>query len=252
MTAATSQALNYLWTAGWRRYRRAVYYTSEMNDAEGQFRQMIDEIPTLTWSCLPDGTAEFLNKQWLDYTGLSMEAALGWQWKAVVHSDDLENLMDKWRRHLASGKPGEVEARLRRFDGEYRWFLFRVVPVRDAQESVIRWYGTNTDIEDRKRLETALRRDKVELRRIIDTIPQYIIVLEPDGRLMEVNQQVLEYTGLTLNEVQAPDFRSRFLHPEDWERLADERRKALERGAPFELELRSRRKDGQYRWFLMK
>src|SRR5215467_16205015 len=115
-----------------------------MNPLENEFRQMIDEIPTLAWSCLPDGSGEFLNKQWLDYTGLSMKEALGWQWKSVVHPDDIQNLMDRWERHLASGEPGEIEARLRRFDEGYRWFLFRAVPVRDQHGNVIRWYGTNT------------------------------------------------------------------------------------------------------------
>jgi len=213
---------------------------------------MVDEIPALAWSCLPDGSGEFLNKQWLDYTGLSVEPAPGFDWTAVVHPDDLENLIDTWRRHLASEEPAEVEARLRRFDGEYRWFLVRAVPVRDKQNHVIKWYGMNTDIEDRKQLEARLRRDKVELRLIIDTIPQYIIVLEPDGTLKQVNQQVLDYTGLTSDDVQAPEFRTRMLHPEDWERLADERRQAVAQGGRFELELRSLRKDGQYRWFLMK
>jgi PAS domain S-box-containing protein len=224
----------------------------EMNYSEKQFRQMIDEIPALAWSCLPDGSGKFLNKQWLDYTGLSVESAPGLQWEAVVHPDDLENVIDTWRRHLASAEPIEVEARLRRFDGGYRWFLLRAVPLRDEQNNVIKWYGTNTDIEDRKQMETSLRRDKVELRLIIDTIPQYIIVLEPDGTLKQVNQQVLDYTGLTSDDVQAPEFRTRMLHPADWERLADERRHALAQGGPFELELRSLRKDGQYRWFLMK
>ncbi len=223
-----------------------------MNDSEKQFRQMIDEIPALAWSCLQDGSGKFLNKQWLDYTGLSLESAPGLQWEAVVHPDDLENVIDTWRRHLASAEPIEVEARLRRFDGGYRWFLLRAVPVRDEQNNVIKWYGTNTDIENRKQMETSLRRDKVELRLIIDTIPQYIIVLEPDGTLKQLNQQVLDYTGLTLDDVQAPEFRTRMLHPEDWERLADERRLALAQGRPFELELRALRKDGQYRWFLMK
>jgi PAS domain S-box-containing protein len=223
-----------------------------MNPLENEFRQMIDGIPALAWSCRPDGSAEFVNKQWLEYTGLSMQEALGWQWKSVVHPDDIDNLMDTWERHLASGEPGEIEARLRRFDGEYRWFLFRALPVREQHGSVIRWYGTNTDIEDRKQIEEKLRREKVELRLLIDTIPQYIIVLEPDGASMQVNQQVLEYTGLTLSDVQGPDFRSRILHPEDWKRLGEERRLALAQGCPFELELRSLRKDGQYRWFLMK
>src|SRR5882762_4093446 len=223
-----------------------------MNDSEKQFRQMVDEIPGLAWSCLPDGSGEFLNKRWLDYTGLSMEPAPALHWKVIVHPDDLENLMNTWRRHLASEEPAEVEARLRRFDGEYRWFLVRAVPIRDEQNNVIKWCGLNTDIEDRKQIETSLRRDKVELRLIIDTIPQYIIVLEPDGTLKQLNQQVLDYTGLTSDDVQAPEFRTRMLHPEDWERLADERRLALAKGGPFELELRALRKDGQYRWFLMK
>src|SRR6267154_5265072 len=108
-----------------------------MNDSEKQLRQMVDEIPALAWSCLPDGSGEFLNKQWLDYTGLSVEPARELQWKAIVHPDDLENLMETWRCHLASGEPFEVEARLRRFDGKYRWFLIRAAPVRDKQNRVI-------------------------------------------------------------------------------------------------------------------
>jgi len=214
-----------------------------MNYSEKQFRQMIDEIPALAWSCLPDGSGKFLNKQWLDYTGLSTEAAPGLHWESVVHPDDLENLMNAWRHHLASAEPIEVEARLRRFDGEYRWFLFRAIPIRDVRNNVIRWYGTNTDIDDRKQMEARLQREKVELRLIIDTIPQYIIVLEPDGKLLQVNRQVLDYSGFTADDVQTPEFRTRLLHPDDWEGLADERRRALARGEPFELELRSLRKD---------
>ena len=102
--------------------------------SEDFLRTMIDKIPTLAWSCWPDGTTEFLNQRWLDYTGLSMEEALGWGWKAVIHAEDLENLMATWLGLLASGEPGQEEARLRRFDGEYRWFLFRAVPVRDGRE----------------------------------------------------------------------------------------------------------------------
>ena len=135
-----------------------------MNDSENQFRQMIDDIPALAWSCLPNGSGEFLNKQWLDYTGLSVEPASALRWKVIVHPDDLENLMNTWCRHLASEEPAEVEARLRRFDGEYRWFLVRAVPIRDKQNNVIKWCGLNTDIEDRKQMETRLRRDKTTAR----------------------------------------------------------------------------------------
>src|SRR5438132_11466733 len=94
-----------------------------MTDAVNDFRAMIDKIPALAWSCRPDGTTEFLNQRWLDYTGLSMEESLGWGWQVPVHPEDLEKLMEAWQGLLGSADPGEAEARLRRFDGEYRWFL---------------------------------------------------------------------------------------------------------------------------------
>jgi PAS domain S-box-containing protein len=123
-------------------------------------RTMIDQMPTLAWSCRPDGSAEFVNQRWLDYTGLSMEEAVGWGWQATIHPEDLGKTMETWLRIVASEEPGEDEARVRRFDGEYRWFLFRAVPVRDERGKVIRWYGTSTDIEDRKRAEEKLRQSE--------------------------------------------------------------------------------------------
>ena len=127
-----------------------------MQASEDFLRTMIDKIPILAWSCRPDGTAELLNQRWLDYTGLSSEEGRGWGWQAAIHPDDLGKLMATWLGLLASGEPGQEEARLRRFDGEYRWFLFRAVPVRDDQGRIVRWHGTNTDIEDQKRAEAAL------------------------------------------------------------------------------------------------
>ena len=127
-----------------------------MKEADLLVKEMINKIPILAWSCQPDGTADFLNQQWLDYTGLSTEEAVGWGWQAAIHSEDLGKLMDTWLRLLATEEPGEVEGRLRRFDGAYRWFLFRAVPIRDEEGKVVRWYGTNTDIEDRKWAETLL------------------------------------------------------------------------------------------------
>jgi formate hydrogenlyase transcriptional activator len=140
---------------------------------------------------------------------------------------------DRWRTCLAAGEPGEVEGRLRRFDGANRWFLFRAEPLRDALGHVVTWYGTETDIDDRKQAEEQLRQDEQELRRIIDAIPQNSVVLGPDGRNLYANQAVLEYTGLTMDEVMAADFRARVFHPDDVERLHDDRQEALARGLPF-------------------
>jgi PAS domain S-box-containing protein len=143
---------------------------SERKEAEARARDhqrelqlMIDSIPTLAWHTRPDGFAEYLNRPWLNYTGLSLEQASGWNWKVAIHPDDLPGLLAEWDAILKGGMPAEVEARLRRFDGQYRWFLFRPSPLRDESGKIIRWYGTNTDIEDRKRAEDALRRSEAYL-----------------------------------------------------------------------------------------
>jgi len=129
-------------------------------DAKRELQATLDSIPTLAWRSRTDGLAEYLNKRWLDYTGLSLEQALGWKWQAAIHPDDLAGLHSVWREMLATETPDEVEARMRRFDGAYRWFLFRTEPVRDEAGAVVAWYGTNTDIEDRKRAERALQRSE--------------------------------------------------------------------------------------------
>ena len=395
-----------------------------MKEFEDRNRAMIDAIPTMAWSSLPDGRVDFLNQRWLEFTGLSPDKALGWEWRAAVHPDDLERLTDRWRALLASGQGGELEARVRRRDGEYCWFLFRAAPVRDDLGNIVKWYGTNTDVEDRKRAESLLAAEKralemiaggapltdilqnlcdtidaqasniistamlmdpdgkqlrpvagrrlpqewiaaitpltigpdvgacgraafvkervitsdiaadprwidyrdralshglraawsqpllskdhevlgtfamyyaeprspserdlqliegaahvaviaiegeraqaalkrafdqiakseAQLRTIIDAIPQLITALGPDGKTLYVNQALLEYTGLTKEEVIGDDFRARVFHPEDVERVRDQRSAALSRGLPFENEQRARRRDGQYRWFLI-
>ena len=125
----------------------------------------------MAWSTLPDGSLEFLNRRWLDYTGLSLDEALGWGWNAAVHPDDLDPLTDRWRALLASGQPGEIEARLRRYDGEYRWFLFRAESVRDNHGDIFKWHGANTDIEDRKRAEALLAAEKRTLEMIAGSAP---------------------------------------------------------------------------------
>jgi PAS domain S-box-containing protein len=126
-------------------------------------RLVVDAIPALAWSAQADGSADFFNQRGLDYTGLSAEQARGWGWTVALHSEDLNELVDYRRSVLASGEPGEIEARLRRFDGVYRWFLFRATPSFDNDGNVIKWFGTNTDIEDRKRAECLLAGENLVL-----------------------------------------------------------------------------------------
>jgi len=134
----------------------------EIQRSEAKLRQVIDAIPTIAWCNLPDGPNEFLNKSWHEYTGLSPEESHGWGWQIAFHSDDLPPLMTKWQEMLVTREPGEIEARIRRHDGVYRWFLIRAEPLLEEGQ-LVRWYGTSTDIDDRKRAEDALNKARAEL-----------------------------------------------------------------------------------------
>jgi len=233
--------------------------SQELSDAPEKLRQeaarlqaLIDTVPSFLWTSFPDGSKEFLNRRWYEYTGLTPEQGKGWGWKVVVHPDDLDRLIREWLALLNDPKPGELETRIRRYDGEYRWFLIRVLPEFDAEGNVVRWLGSDTDIEDRKRTEKKLLEEERELRRITDAIPQTIVVLDPNGQPLYANQAMLDYTGLTMQDVVASDFRARTYHPEDLERVREERKAGLARSLPFEIEQRALRKDGQYRWLLLR
>jgi formate hydrogenlyase transcriptional activator len=386
------------------------------------FYAVSDAMQNLVWVAKADGTIEYLNGPWIEYTGVASEDIHGWIWTLtdIIHPNDLPSLVHTWSATLKVRQPGEAEARIRRSDGHYRWFLFRAVPLFDEQGTVARWYGTHTDIEARKQAETLLtgetrilemlatgcplsdildalcrlienlssgslcsillvdpihnrmkhgagpnlpltysesihgrpvnldagpcgmaaclkeqviaadvasdtrwdksgwrelamahelracwstpilssndtvlgtfaiysreprhptpqhqhligqithlatvaieqrhaedrlRQDERELRQITDAIAQLISVLGPEGNLLYVNRLVLDYSGLPVEDIMADDFRVRLFHPDDLERVNTERQHGLEHSAPFELEVRIRRKDGQYRWFLIR
>src|SRR5262245_30454464 len=168
---------------------------------ERSLKLIIDTIPALAWSGRPDGSAEFLNQHYLKFIGLSAEQASGWDWTAAVHPEDLDGLAATWRRIIASEAPGEAEARLRRHDGEYRWFLFRTNPLRDETGTIVTWYGVNTDIEDRKRTEEALRKSEHQFRLLVETIPALVWRGTPDGELDYLNQRAIEYLGHTARDL---------------------------------------------------
>src|ERR1700722_444793 len=201
----------------------------KLGQEAARLQTIIDTVPSFLWTSLPDGSKEYLNKRWYEYTGLTLEQGKGWGWKVVVHGDDLDRLVREWLSLVEARKPGELETRIRRYDGEYRWFLIRIVPQLDAEGNLVRWFGSNTDIEDRKKAETKLLEEERELRRITDAIPQTIVVQDPGGHLLYANQAVLDYTGLTMQDVATSDFRAKIFHPEDLERLREGRGGALAR-----------------------
>jgi PAS domain S-box-containing protein len=140
---------------------RDLYAT--LQSSEDRLRLVIDTIPAHVWSALPDGSVDFINRRWLESTGIHVEDGLGWDWGSTVHPEDLARFVNEWHIVLASGEPMESEARLRRADGEYRWWLIRNVPLRDERGIIVKWYGTAIDIEERKRAEEALRQAQADL-----------------------------------------------------------------------------------------
>src|SRR4051812_27774062 len=221
---------------------------AELREGQREFRLTIDTIPALVWAARPDGTAEFFNRHYLEFIGLSAEQAAGWGWTAAVHPADVDHLAAGWRRIMASEDSGAVEARLRRFDGAYRWFLFRANPLRDDSGAIVKWYGTNFDIEDRKRAEGAIETRERELRQMTETIPEMLWSATPDGAIDYCNLRFLEYTGISAQDVTGAGWQ-KTIHPEDAARAAPIWSACIAAGITYRVEVRTRRiTDHAYRW----
>jgi PAS domain S-box-containing protein len=190
----------------------------EIKKSEDRLQLVIDTIPTLVWRAGPDGVPDFLNQPALDYTGLSLDQAET-GWPRAFHPDDKKGMLVKWSAIRESGMPGGLEARLRRFDGEYRWFLFQAVPLRDESGNIVKWYGSSTDIEDRKRAEVALRESEQRFRDYAETASDWLWEAGPDHRTTRISAPVNTIgftpsglTGLTRWDI-ATDVES---EPEKW------------------------------------
>lgn len=210
----------------------------------------IDMIPGMVWCSASNGAIEFQNRRWLDYTGLSAGQSKGWGWTIAIHPEDLQRLMDRWRMLLSSGESGEIEGRLRRLDGAYRWFLFRIAPLRNEQGKILKWYGVNTDIEDRKKIENALRRSEAylaEAERLSHTGSwAYDIATRVPVYWSLERCRISKFDPIkghpTVDEYQS-------LHaPEDWTRLMEAFDKAIKEKADFETDSREVLPDGTVKY----
>ncbi|PYU23014.1 MAG: hypothetical protein DMG32_16935, partial [Acidobacteria bacterium] len=209
---------------------------------------VVDTIPTLAWSAGPDGSAQFFNQRWLDYTGLSAEQALGSGWQVAIHPDELPRILETFLEALNSVKPYEVEGRFRRFDGEFRWFLFRGSPLRDRLGKVAKWYGTNTDLEDRKRAEDALRKSEERWRSVFENSAIGVALTDLNGHFLATNHVFQAMVGYTEEELRALDFLS--VTHEDYREANWALITELVEGKrrQFQIEKKYRRKDGSLVW----
>ena len=177
----------------------------KLRRSEQELRDVIETIPSMAWSAAADGAAEFFNRRWLDYAGLTADQAKGWGWTTAVHPDDFNALVEYWQGMLASGKPGEIEARLRRFDGVYRWFFFRATPAFDESGKVVKWFGTNTDIELRKKAEQNLAVQNTRLQLLLKLTNQITSNLEFREVLRAISASIRELMHCDLVHISLPD-----------------------------------------------
>jgi len=243
-----------------REYLRRRHSLLDMSASKSKptvdLQQMVDVIPQTITVLAPDGTIIYANQAVLDYTGLTIDDVMKSDFRArVFHPEDIERLRDERQQALARGEPFENEQRARGKDGVYRWFLIRYKPLLDEIGQPLRWYASGTDIDDLKRAEAKLRHDQRELRQLVDSLPQHVLVLDAEGSILQVNRMMLDYLGRTLKEMQNPatdDRIKRDLHPDDLERVQTERRVGLSQAVQFEIEKRSLGNDGQFRWFMFR
>src|SRR5262245_53764841 len=231
-----------------RRTRVVMADGHERTDLDNELSRIVETLPALVWTALPDGRMDFLNHRWGAYTGLSRDEAWGWGWQRALHPDDLPGLCERWHAMVAAGAPGDMEARLRRVDGEYHWFLFRTCPMADASGQVVKWCGMTIDIEDRRRAEEDLHAREGCFRAIVDGLPAVVTLMTADGEFAQANRHMLEYFGAPLEELKRRPTTQSF-HPDDRPEVDRRWQESVETGHPYDFEARLRRHDGVYRWF---
>ena len=209
-----------------------------------QFQIVAQAMPVQVWASLPDGTINWFNDQVYVYSGLAEgDIDSTSVWTTLVHPDDIPAAGEAWARSLAGGETYETEFRIRRHDGTYRWHLVRALPIRDTQEAILRWIGTNTDIDDRKQIEAQSTRDRDRLWNITQDL---MLVAEFSGVITAVNPTATRLLGWTEDEIVGRNFLD-LVHPDDQDATRAEVAR-LESGATtFAFENRYRTRDGDYR-----
>src|ERR1700751_1110136 len=216
--------------------------------SERELRDVVNSVPAHVWRTLPEGEVDFVNDRWSQFTGLALDEALGWKWEAVLHPDDRARVVADWQTALKNAKALEYEARVRRADGEYCWWLIRNVPLHDEAGKLIKWYGTAIDIEDRKRADQALRKSEERWRSVFENSAIGVALTDLNGRFLVTNhvfQAMVGYTEEELHAVRFLDITHEDYRQPNWalitELLEGKRRQ-------FQIEKKYRRKDGTLIW----
>src|ERR1700756_1636595 len=217
-------------------------------ESEQRWRSLTEALPQLVWSATPDGACDYFSTQWTEYTGVPENDLLGWRWLEVLHPDDREPTRRLWTDSVAGRGPYDVEYRVRRSDGVYRWFKTRGTPIRDTKENIAKWFGTCTDITDLRQTEEALRASEERFRGTFENAAVGIAHRDATGRFLRVNEKFCDILGYTREEMLQKTVRD-ITHPDDLAASIDALT-ALWQGESHTLGLEKRyvRKDDSLVW----
>jgi PAS domain S-box-containing protein len=219
-----------------------------LRESEARFRNLADHAPVMVWVTDPTGFCTYLNRAWYAFTGQTEAEAEGFGWLEATHPDDKASAGETFLRANEKREAFRLEYRLRRADGAYRWCIDAAAPRFSRDGEFLGYVGSVIDIDERREAEERLRESETRLRTVMDVVPAFIWFAEPDGRLLYFNDRWYEYTGQTPDQA-LPDGWAGVLHPDDAERTAREWAAARSQGASYEIEVRYRRRDGEYRWY---
>ncbi|KAM3102712.1 PAS domain S-box protein [Phormidesmis sp. 146-12] len=214
----------------WRNVSDRRRIEQELQESEERFLNLADNIAQLAWIADESGWIFWYNQRWFDYTATTLKEMQGWGWQKVHHPEYVDRVTEKFRQHVEAGEVWEDTFPLRGRDGQYGWFLSRAIPIRDAQGKVSRWFGTNTDITDRVRIEEELRQKNAILNVINESAPTPIFVKDRQGRIIYANPATLTVLGKTAEEVIGRYDSDLYPIPEDAARVMENDRRIMESG----------------------
>ncbi len=220
----------------------------EAEAGERRYRMLAEAIPQIVWTARPDGSIDYLNRRWSEYTGMPAGEAQGWKWEQMVHPGDLERYQESWKRSVATGELFELEYRLRRSDGAYLWHLGRAVALKNGGGSVIKWFGSATNIDPQKRAEEALRRSDERFRLVTKATNDAIWDWDLATDTIQWNEVLETAFGHVPDSSRSKgSWRREMIHPEDREQVWNGLGRAIDAGEEIWTdEYRFRRADGSY------
>ena len=224
-----------------------------IRESEQRWRQLAGAMPHLVWSCRADGACDFVGGQWVSYTGRPAEEHLNFGWLRAVHPADRELAAAAWNRAVMSGGPYDLQMRIRRFDGEHRWFNVRAVPVHDAAGRIVKWYGSNTDIEDLKRAEASAMEAAEQRRLAVEAAGMGAWDWNVKTGALAWSERAFVLFGVPPGEVPSYERFIAAIHPEDRDRVKAALATALAHPPHrYQCEYRVVRPDGSVRWLFGK